>query len=348
MRPSSPDPAMTSLGCPEGPPWRVDWPALPERFPWLRPLVGCPQDPRWHPEGDVWTHTTLVGQALVDDPQWLALAPPARAELFAAALLHDLGKPATTKLEGDGTISSIGHTRVGAHMARRELWRLGAPPAVRERVCALIRHHAVPYWAMQRRHIARDIIAMSLQVQPAHLHLLARSDARGKGTDDTSAQLARIARFAALAEDLGCLQRPFPFPSDHARVLYFRHGGRDPRQISPFDPRCSATMVCGPSAEGRAAWIRGHAGERPVLDTTDPRRARRDAQRLLRDGRDLCWSAPALERKERKPLLDLCLEHSAQLRIVQVEPATCPADEVLLPWEPAALSEAHKIEQIVA
>jgi hypothetical protein len=339
-----PDPALLTLGCPTAPAWQVDWPSLPERFPWLRPLVGCPQDARWHPEGDVWTHTTMVGQAMVDDPEWRALEPAARAELFAAALLHDLGKPGVTRHEPDASITSVGHSRLGAGMARRELWRLGVNPSARERICALVRHHAVPYWAMQRRHIARDIIAMSLCIQPRLLHLLARCDARGKGTDDTEAQLDRVGLFARLARELGCYDAPFPFTSDHARVLYFRDRGRDPHQILPVQHRCRATLVCGPSASARGAWIREHAGEQPTLDPqSEPRRAHRDAGRLLRDGRDLCWSAPALLRGDRKPLLDLCLEHGARLRIVQVEPDEAPPEEDLLSWEPADLTEAHEL-----
>ena len=29
-------------------------------FPELQALVGCPQEPEWHPEGDVWVHTLMV------------------------------------------------------------------------------------------------------------------------------------------------------------------------------------------------------------------------------------------------------------------------------------------------
>jgi tRNA nucleotidyltransferase (CCA-adding enzyme) len=29
-------------------------------LPELKPLVGCEQEPEWHPEGDVWTHTLMV------------------------------------------------------------------------------------------------------------------------------------------------------------------------------------------------------------------------------------------------------------------------------------------------
>jgi hypothetical protein len=338
---ASPDPILRSLGCPAAPEWRVDWPELPERFPWLRPLVGCPQDARWHPEGDVWTHTTMVGQAMVDEPTWRALEPCTRAELFAAALLHDLGKPPTTKTEPSGAISSIGHSRLGSHLARRELWHLGVEPTARERICDLVQLHAVPYWAMQRRHITRDILAMSLRIRLAHLHLLARCDARGKGTDDTEAQLTRIGLFAGQAEELGCLHRAFPFPSDHARVLYFRERGRAPEQPAPFEPRCTVTLVCGPCDDARATWLQHHLDERPVVEATTA------ARRLLRAGQDFLWAAPALQRKERAPMVSLCLEHGAMVRVLAVEPAAPPPDERLLIWEPPYLREAHGITRVV-
>jgi tRNA nucleotidyltransferase (CCA-adding enzyme) len=38
----------------------LDLGAVDRLFPELRALVGCPQEPEWHPEGDVWIHTLMV------------------------------------------------------------------------------------------------------------------------------------------------------------------------------------------------------------------------------------------------------------------------------------------------
>ena len=106
---------MTPLDAfvPAGPDWRVDWEGLERAFPWTEELRACPQDPLWHGEGDVWTHTRMVLDALAGMEDWRALDEAARRQLFLAALLHDIGKPACTETESDGRITSRGHSRRG-------------------------------------------------------------------------------------------------------------------------------------------------------------------------------------------------------------------------------------------
>src|SRR5690349_4051335 len=87
-------------GCPQPPSWSLDWEALLARYTWLHDLADTPQDPYYHAEGDVLTHTRLVAEALVALPAWQALTPPARAVLLAAALLHDVAKPICTEVDG--------------------------------------------------------------------------------------------------------------------------------------------------------------------------------------------------------------------------------------------------------
>ncbi len=50
-----------------------------------------------------------------------------RSLLFAAALLHDVAKPAATEIKADGSITSKGHVCQGAKMARQILWLLDVP-----------------------------------------------------------------------------------------------------------------------------------------------------------------------------------------------------------------------------
>ena len=67
-------------------------------FPELDALVGCPQEPEWHPEGDVWIHTLLVideARKRIDDLEY-----PQQVALMLGAVCHDLGKPPTTALIG--------------------------------------------------------------------------------------------------------------------------------------------------------------------------------------------------------------------------------------------------------
>lgn len=108
-------------------------------FPELAALRGVPQDPAWHPEGDVLTHTALCLDAAVrlrgemEDP-W--------AEMLAV-LCHDLGKAGTTVFER-GRWRSAGHDDAGVAPTRTLLTRLSAQQDLIERVAALVREHLRP------------------------------------------------------------------------------------------------------------------------------------------------------------------------------------------------------------
>ena len=114
--------------------------AVVQLFPELHALKGVPQDPEWHPEGDVWTHTTLVAQAA----SGLREEASHPRQLMWAALLHDLGKVGTTVQDPDGHIRSRGHEDAGIVLARTMLGRLKAPSALVEAVGLLVGRHLAP------------------------------------------------------------------------------------------------------------------------------------------------------------------------------------------------------------
>jgi len=83
-------------------------------LPELLEMRGCAQSPEHHPEGDVWVHTRLLLTHLKNPSPVLAFS----------ALLHDVGKPRTSKTEPNGRIRFFGHEGVGARMAEEILRRL--------------------------------------------------------------------------------------------------------------------------------------------------------------------------------------------------------------------------------
>lgn len=103
---------------------------IPERdYPELKALIGTPQEPEWHPEGDVWTHTLMVidHAAKIIRRQDAGLrTQDEQLHVMLGALCHDLGKPATTKTI-DGRIRSLGHEDAGAKIAMHlcERWSFG-------------------------------------------------------------------------------------------------------------------------------------------------------------------------------------------------------------------------------
>ena len=155
-------------------------------FPELDALRGVPQDPEWHPEGDVWVHTLMV----LDVAATLRGAGEDLALMFGA-LCHDLGKPATTERIG-GRIRSRGHDVEGVAPTRALLGRLRAPGALVDRVAALVEHHLVPALFIRNGASAKGYrrLARKLERAGAGLELLvrvARADHLGRTTEDAVA-----------------------------------------------------------------------------------------------------------------------------------------------------------------
>jgi tRNA nucleotidyltransferase (CCA-adding enzyme) len=160
-------------------------------FPELFALVGCPQEPEWHPEGDVWTHTLMVidgARQRTDD-----LERPGRVALMLAALCHDLGKPATTAFS-EGRIRSIGHEAAGVPPTVAVLDRLNVHSIdgtdVRRQVLALVAHHLTPgAWHKARPGVSDGAFRrLAAKVDMELLARVAEADCRGRtGAFDCSA-----------------------------------------------------------------------------------------------------------------------------------------------------------------
>jgi tRNA nucleotidyltransferase (CCA-adding enzyme) len=110
-------------------------------FPELEVLVNCEQDPEWHPEGDVWTHTLHCMDAFAKrrtGENWEDLV------VGFAVLCHDLGKPSTTHQDKDGRIRSPKHEPKGEEPTRNFLARLSNQVDLAEQVVPLVRRHLAP------------------------------------------------------------------------------------------------------------------------------------------------------------------------------------------------------------
>ena len=157
---------------------------LDRLFPEIKALVGCEQEPEWHPEGDVWVHTLLVmdeARTRIDD-----LDHPRQVVVMLGALCHDLGKPATTAFV-DGRIRSIDHEQAGVAPASAVLDRLNIHTIdgydVRAQVLGIVAHHLKPGMFRQSPAPVTDGAFRRL-AQKVDLELLARvakSDCMGRG-----------------------------------------------------------------------------------------------------------------------------------------------------------------------
>lgn len=164
---------------------------IEQLFPELAALIGCQQEPEWHPEGDVWIHTLMVvdqARLRIDD-----LERPDRIAIMLGAICHDFGKPATTALL-DGRIRSLNHEEAGITPTERFLDRLNIWSIdgrdVRRLIIGLVAHHLKPGMLFKVRHEIGDgaFRRLALKVDLELLTRIAQSDCLGRtGTFDCSA-----------------------------------------------------------------------------------------------------------------------------------------------------------------
>jgi tRNA nucleotidyltransferase (CCA-adding enzyme) len=135
-------------------------------FPELAALDGTPQDPEWHPEGDVFVHTCHCCDALAELPEWQAADVVTRQVLMLAVLAHDFAKPQTThtaEREGRMRIVSPGHEEQGGPLAETFLSRLSSPNEIKERVVPLVQNHLAHLQMVSDRSVRR----LANRLQPA-------------------------------------------------------------------------------------------------------------------------------------------------------------------------------------
>jgi tRNA nucleotidyltransferase (CCA-adding enzyme) len=171
-------------------------------WPELQALVDCPQEPEWHPEGDVWIHTLMVIDEARRRIDGLDRGPA--LAMMLGAICHDLGKPATTAFI-DGRLRSPGHEEGGVGPATALLDRLNVHTFdgydVRRAVLGLVAHHLKPSMFRKSATPVSDGAFRRL-AQKVDLELLARfaqADCHGRtGTFDCSAMDWFLERARAL------------------------------------------------------------------------------------------------------------------------------------------------------
>lgn len=171
-------------------------------WPVLENLAATPQNPRYHKEGDVWIHTLMV----VEELGKMSLPPERdRVILTLAALLHDVGKPSTTR-EKAGKWISHGHARAGVVLARIFLRSLRAPGRIIEQVGRLVGCHMDLYRPTPKsvRRLARRLGG---ELSVRDLYYLVLSDDRGRIAEKTRSAEA-LPPLEKIMEPLECERPP--------------------------------------------------------------------------------------------------------------------------------------------
>ena len=139
-----------------------------DHYPEIKALRETPQDPTWHPEGDVFTHTCHCCDALAGLPEWQKAPAESRIVYMLAVLTHDFGKAIRTHeaiKDGERRIVSPGHEEASAPLAEEFFDRMNVPRAIRERVLPLVVNHMAHYQKVTDRAVRR----LSKRLQPENI-----------------------------------------------------------------------------------------------------------------------------------------------------------------------------------
>ncbi len=239
-------------------------------FPEIAAMAGVPQEPEWHPEGDVLTHTKLCLDALARLPEWRASDATRRRYLMFAVLAHDFGKPATTvQAERRGVMRwlSPGHEEAGGPSTEVFLHRIGAPLELSDWVRPLVWHHLAHHHGQPGfsdsavRRLARKLTPATID----DLCLVMWADHLGRpplvsGETETRIQALRDTAHALAVRDTA------PRPLILGRHL-LELGLRPGPHFKPILDACAEAQLDGTFTDesGGRTWLQAYLRNRGIL-----------------------------------------------------------------------------------
>lgn len=314
---------------------------LEKDFPFVEALVACPQDKKYHAEGDVWEHTKLCLEALPDIEGFSDLPEKEKQILWLATLLHDIGKPITTK-EQEDEITSRKHCLIGAKMARDILWDTDTSWFkvdwdIREAVSNLVLLHMLPVHFIDKADPLYSICASSYLVKNNLLYILSMADNAGRlcSREYKTPSEEAVRFFRSYCEENDCYNNPKHFLSEPARFRYFyeRNGHPDFDRYEEF--RGEAVMMSGIQGVGKSHVIKKNYLDKVIIGLDETRellkvkfgkdegevfRTTKDfCLQLMREKKNLVFNATNTTRDARRKWIDLFRAYGYYVIIHYVE-----------------------------
>jgi len=318
----------------------IPWELMTKEFSWLADMQGVEQDPLWHSEGDVYTHTKMVVEALVAFDEYKLLSEQQQHILFASAIFHDIEKRSTTireMVDGVERVRSPRHAKRGESTVRSMLYREWETPfTIREQIAKLVRFHGFPLFILEREKPEKHIIEASLVVDTSLLYLLAKADVLGRECVDRENILLDIELFKETCLEYECFGKAREFSSDYARFLYL---SRDDIRLGyePYDDlKFTVYVMSAIPASGKDHYIKNHL-DLPVLSLDNIRRehkikptdkkgtgrvvqmAKEEAKVHMRKKESFIFNATNITKDMRGRWISLFLEYRARVKIVYLE-----------------------------
>ncbi len=311
-------------------------------------MMNTPQNPVWHAEGDVFTHTKMVINQLLKDEEYNQLDERSKQILFISALFHDVGKPSCTVFE-DGAWHSKSHALLGERLTRDFLWKecglcgTKEKQSFRECVCALVRYHGIVWHFDKEKDMERYLIGIATrgELTPYFslklLRILALADIKGRIAEDVEEQIENAECVFMLASELGIMEKPFPFPNEVTRRAYL--AGRKVAKDYPLydDTFKEVILLAGIPGTGKDTFIKTNYPDMPIISLDDIREelgisptdrkgqgkviatAKDRARALLRSRTPFVWNATNVTSKIRQSQIELFEKYGAYTKIIFLE-----------------------------
>ena len=150
-------------------------------FPELKSMIGCEQNPKWHPEGDVWNHTmntidcAVKFRDKVEHPEYY----------MVSALCHDMGKPISMSRDGKGNIHTYNHDEMGIPIVTNFLERINSDKSLSKYAINMVENHMKPHNCFDNHSEVKDTNVMyDKSICPPDLMMLAVADTASRGFED--------------------------------------------------------------------------------------------------------------------------------------------------------------------
>jgi len=158
-------------------------------FPELQNIFNVPQDPTWHPEGDVWIHTMMALDAMHCElgirNEELGMKEKEKLKFLFAILCHDFGKASTTAFDEEkGRLRAIGHEAAGVEPTKNFMYRLTDEHDFIESILPLVEYHLMPSQFYKNGAKSKAIRRLATKVNIEELVLVAKADFLGRSSED--------------------------------------------------------------------------------------------------------------------------------------------------------------------